>query len=242
MGAALTYARRYALFTLVGIAGEDDLDAPDLGVTRKPEADKPIGSDGQSEPREHVAEDHANGSRDRSRLPRTPKTLLEADASATLCDQLMEELTAIAAAEEAVAWAQRSLPAKNTLTSADADLIGKRCEAKFRLWKERKMTATPLGPRPALVKDGTSSERPKLAAMQGGQNAVALMKPIRKRDKSASRLRVLAALSHLRSASFRRPSHPGWAAARPGEQRPRGACSRGLSPSWLTARVSHCQQ
>src|ERR1041384_6828999 len=34
MGAALTYARRYALFTLVGIAGEDDLDAPDL-------ADKP---------------------------------------------------------------------------------------------------------------------------------------------------------------------------------------------------------
>ena len=30
MGAALTYARRYALFTLVGIAGEDDVDAPDL--------------------------------------------------------------------------------------------------------------------------------------------------------------------------------------------------------------------
>src|SRR5438094_7899469 len=30
MGAALTYARRYALFTLVGIAGEDDLEAPDL--------------------------------------------------------------------------------------------------------------------------------------------------------------------------------------------------------------------
>lgn len=43
MGAALTYARRYALFTLVGIAGEDDLDAPDLcapatasGVGRSP--------------------------------------------------------------------------------------------------------------------------------------------------------------------------------------------------------------
>src|SRR6516225_4527746 len=36
MGAALTYARRYALFTLVGIAGEDDLDAPDLAVTAGP--------------------------------------------------------------------------------------------------------------------------------------------------------------------------------------------------------------
>src|SRR6202163_4959028 len=37
MGAALTYARRYALFAMVGIAGEDDLDAPDLGAA--PEAD-----------------------------------------------------------------------------------------------------------------------------------------------------------------------------------------------------------
>src|SRR5580765_8170167 len=42
MGAALTYARRYALFTLVGIAGEDDLDAPDLpaaGVPREAQGD-----------------------------------------------------------------------------------------------------------------------------------------------------------------------------------------------------------
>src|SRR5215471_750446 len=36
MGAALTYARRYALFTLVGIAGEDDLDAPDLIARPRP--------------------------------------------------------------------------------------------------------------------------------------------------------------------------------------------------------------
>jgi tagatose-1,6-bisphosphate aldolase non-catalytic subunit AgaZ/GatZ len=35
MGAALTYARRYALFTLVGVAGEDDLDAPDLATFRR---------------------------------------------------------------------------------------------------------------------------------------------------------------------------------------------------------------
>jgi hypothetical protein len=36
LGAALTYARRYALFTLVGIAGEDDLDAPDLSSADGP--------------------------------------------------------------------------------------------------------------------------------------------------------------------------------------------------------------
>ena len=41
MGAALTYARRYALFTLVGIAGEDDLDAPDLGADPNPAAEPP---------------------------------------------------------------------------------------------------------------------------------------------------------------------------------------------------------
>src|SRR5215210_1204382 len=38
LGAALTYARRYALFTLVGIAGEDDLDAPDLEAAPGPAA------------------------------------------------------------------------------------------------------------------------------------------------------------------------------------------------------------
>jgi hypothetical protein len=42
MGAALTYARRYALFTLVGIAGEDDLDAPDLCI---PPPTAPVGAD-----------------------------------------------------------------------------------------------------------------------------------------------------------------------------------------------------
>src|SRR4030088_1041487 len=42
LGAALTYARRYALFTLVGIAGEDDLDAPDLLVEPSPASEAPV--------------------------------------------------------------------------------------------------------------------------------------------------------------------------------------------------------
>src|SRR3974390_1973425 len=40
LGAALTYARRYALFTLVGIAGEGDLDAPDLADAGLPSQDQ----------------------------------------------------------------------------------------------------------------------------------------------------------------------------------------------------------
>ncbi len=50
MGAALTYARRYALFTLVGIAGEDDLDAPDLNLKVKP-----ISNDGAAVDADQVA-------------------------------------------------------------------------------------------------------------------------------------------------------------------------------------------
>ena len=42
MGAALTYARRYALFTLVGIAGEDDLDAPDLPALKLNGGDREV--------------------------------------------------------------------------------------------------------------------------------------------------------------------------------------------------------
>src|SRR5207248_2080401 len=51
MGAALTYARRYALFTLVGIAGEDDLDAPDLNAGY---VQVPVGT---SEPSDHAGQD-----------------------------------------------------------------------------------------------------------------------------------------------------------------------------------------
>src|ERR1700674_3228943 len=54
MGAALTYARRYALFTLVGIAGEDDLDAPDLGAGG--DSDNNPGLDIQTSPKPLAAE------------------------------------------------------------------------------------------------------------------------------------------------------------------------------------------
>lgn len=51
LGAALTYARRYALFTLVGIAGEDDLDAPDLAAPTSrgsgPQTAEPLNGNGR---------------------------------------------------------------------------------------------------------------------------------------------------------------------------------------------------
>src|SRR5262249_1693390 len=65
MGAALTYARRYALFTLVGIAGEDDLDAPDLGTVSQvegevPRADSQAQSNRNGRPANRPARDGGN--------------------------------------------------------------------------------------------------------------------------------------------------------------------------------------
>src|SRR6202047_780931 len=50
MGAALTYARRYALFALVGIAGEDDIDAPDLLTEPAAAADPPDDANPRTKP------------------------------------------------------------------------------------------------------------------------------------------------------------------------------------------------
>ena len=77
MGAALTYARRYALFALVGIAGEDDLDAPDLSG--------PIRAAGN--PPQPQPQSRRNGS-----LHKPQKPVLPEAPSAALRDQLLGEL------------------------------------------------------------------------------------------------------------------------------------------------------
>jgi ERF superfamily len=125
MGAALTYARRYALFTLVGIAGEDD-DAPDLGgqSAKEPENYPPRG-DQKANGR---GRDEPLGSFAAKRKPWSPpKQVLDPNKSAGLRDRLLGELIAITVPEELTTWAQRSLPAKNTLTSDDAAKV----EAEF---------------------------------------------------------------------------------------------------------------
>jgi hypothetical protein len=77
MGAALTYARRYALFTLVGIAGEDDLDAPDLATptnqtsgVEKPKGDRNRSlNGGQKNPAQRSAFHHDGSSGSNSNKP-----------------------------------------------------------------------------------------------------------------------------------------------------------------------------
>jgi hypothetical protein len=119
MGAALTYARRYALFTLVGIAGEDDLDAPDLGG-QPAEASGKTGN-GSGTELNTSGGDQPLGSFAKSRKSWSPpQQVLDSDKSAALRDRLLNELEDITDPDGITAWAQRSLETKNTLTNSDA--------------------------------------------------------------------------------------------------------------------------
>src|ERR1700737_602341 len=138
MGAALTYARRHALFTLVGIAGEDDLDAPDLEARPKAATDRPNGSTA-GPPNGHAPP--AGVSDGRRRVPITPP-ILTPDQSALQRDRLLAELGAVQSSDEAASWAQRSLKTKHSLTAADAQIV----ETAFRT----KMTAGGDEPIPEL--------------------------------------------------------------------------------------------
>jgi hypothetical protein len=133
MGAALTYARRYALFTLVGIAGEDDLDAPDLAAGLKAGADRSSEPDGRSSNGHALADGSPApaGARRKTPLATPAKPVLAPDQSAMLRDRLVAELDALQSADEAASWAHRSLPAKNTLTGADAVLVEAGFQAKL---------------------------------------------------------------------------------------------------------------
>ncbi len=90
MGAALTYARRYALFTLVGIAGEDDIDAPDIQPPQSPTSDQQTSRAGSR----HAA-NPTNGVRHRSFHARS-ESVLPVSNSASLRDKLILDLDAVA--------------------------------------------------------------------------------------------------------------------------------------------------
>jgi ERF superfamily len=119
MGAALTYARRYALFTLVGIAGEDDLDAPDLCAA--PPATAATTGRGSGEWLPPPRSDGNGRTRVAARPASTP--FLSSVESAALRDRLLGEIAGLQSVESATNWAQGALAAKNQLTAGDAKLL-----------------------------------------------------------------------------------------------------------------------
>ena len=114
MGAALTYARRYALFTLVGIAGEDDLDAPDLtaqGAESGPSRGS-FPSSGVEAGNSSAAETGRSQMKRSASVAPTP--VFDSEQSAKLRDALIAELERLGSPDDAAVWARRNLAAKNT--------------------------------------------------------------------------------------------------------------------------------
>ena len=158
VGAALTYARRYALFTMVGITGEDDLDAPNLPLLG-PEA-----GDGASYPNGlaksengHAASEHPGASwshnPDRSTSERQQRQTdfraarepaLSTGVSVGRRDKILAEIAALDATSDLDAWAMAALRTKNALATADARLVEQAFDAKLAELTAVKAETPPL--------------------------------------------------------------------------------------------------
>ncbi|MBP2427615.1 ERF family protein [Bradyrhizobium elkanii] len=114
MGAALTYARRYALFALVGIAGEDDLDAPDA-IAGPPLAEGLPGTKAKA---------------GKGVLNRAP--VLGPPQSAELRVRLLSQLAVLPPGDDLLTWAKASLQLKNTLLEPDAKLVEAAYQTKLQ--------------------------------------------------------------------------------------------------------------
>jgi hypothetical protein len=187
MGAALTYARRYALFTLVGIAGEDDLDAPDLAAPTTTSSGK-----GPAHAKV-IGNSKLNGGGDGSvhRSParrdaraRPPKEMLGPEASMELRDRLIAELGSLASGDIAATWAHRSLSEKNKLTASDAQQVEEAFAAR--------VTGLALAPEPSLKPEvprkhsrtkSTEAQNSRGRTQKIDKSVVTLPEPRRHRDR-----------------------------------------------------------
>jgi ERF superfamily len=196
MGAALTYARRYALFTLVGIAGEDDLDAPDLDAQSPP----------HGQPLNPITHNNGNGglnggqrhaTRKRDETPTKGsanallKTALEASASAATCERMLAELGGIPSADEAATWAYRIMAAKNSLAASDARRVEDAFAAKMAILGNGDggvINAPMSSPQPDQPRSPKNPRAPEpdapSVAKSVDKSLLALPEPRRFRDKS----------------------------------------------------------
>ena len=187
MGAALTYARRYALFTLVGIAGEDDLDAPDLAAGGN--TDTKAGLFIQTSPKPVVDElpSAASGADRKGKVIRPPRIVLATDQSEALRERLIAELSDLKSADEAAHWVHKNLPAKNTLALADAETV----EASFRerlAAIEAEQAST--GSVQAIVNSGDESTRERSAATDSRETLAPAATVVGRRRIAAKTIRL----------------------------------------------------
>ncbi|MBU6462898.1 MAG: ERF family protein [Bradyrhizobium sp.] len=182
LGAALTYARRYALFTLVGIAGEDDLDAPDLPAAELPRQAQASpfsgeqGAGAEAPASSSPAADRvalAPARRARAEAVRSP--ILLAEASDDLRRRLISELELLKNPEDLASWAQRVLPLKNQLSRSDAQGLEDAFSVKLAQIGE-------AGSHPGEQPDGQTLQQPDNQSRK--ETVTVIGKPVRERDRN----------------------------------------------------------
>ena len=195
MGAALTYARRYALFTLVGIAGEDDLDAPDLA------APSPSGAASRSGV-VHFPQSARKSGNGRAAAKTEPRVTLDPTGSADVRDKLLSDIAGLASADHASTWARDAMSSKNTLAEADARQVEQAFEQKVSTL----IAAESVDGSPPQAQAGERSA-PALATsapLASDEATLAIAKPRRYRNKD--HLRFVARQACL--ICGRQPSDP----------------------------------
>jgi hypothetical protein len=191
MGAALTYARRYALFTLVGIAGEDDLDAPDLlppeQQTSKPNESKADGDSRLNGGNRHAPPLHSAARRSGKLQSNLAEPALGAEASTALRDRLITELGVLTCGDDAAIWAHRSLVEKNKLTAADAQSVEESFQARlanFAALETDKPQRAGEVTHPLTAQGSPAAEqKSKLRSKAVDKSVLALPEPRRVRDR-----------------------------------------------------------
>jgi hypothetical protein len=185
MGAALSYARRYGLFTLVGIAGEDDLDAPDLmpaGSTAflsKAKLDKRTsGNGGHHRPSDRIGRRDSNNNAVASASHRK----LSAALSASLRNELLREIEALKCNDEAALWARQRIGAKNTLDAEDAERLEQAFQKKLAAFASEALEQAPVQRRaqqhPRRERQLRQAQSPRI-----DKSVLALPAPRRQRDR-----------------------------------------------------------
>ena len=173
LGAALTYARRYALFTMVGIAGEDDLDAPDLVPANGPAASQDVSA---SPDNGAAAGAYLQTPQRRARSERSRPPTLSANASNELRRRLVLEIEQLEHIESVATWAQQALPLKNQLSRADALAL----EAAFSAKLSRLGNLQSAAPKDQK-ENGYGNQSFEIDA--GKQTVNVVCKPVRERDR-----------------------------------------------------------
>jgi hypothetical protein len=207
MGAALTYARRYALFTLVGIAGDDDLDAPDLiGPSQStPEHDRRAPTRGNGRLDGKASNLAARTPLARPEKPAVDKCndtkakLLDAvrfdiAASVRFRDVMLGELNDIASEEAATKWAHRRLKEKNKLNDVDARRIDEAFRAKllsFAIHADGGVPQSKAGTQSSVSTDGHKAKT-KSAGPSASVDKSVLTHPEPRRVRDRDHVRFVA--------------------------------------------------